>query len=234
MSKTSRALAALAALSLALTGCTAKADTPTPSASASFPPAEQLLGEGALAMAGTQTAHFAISVDGKIANLPLKKAEGDLTREGSAKGTATIEQLGLTIEGEFIVVNKKLYFKGATGGFQEIPLALAATVYDPSAILDPTKGVAKLLSAAKNPKVLAVEKVEGADAYKISLETDPTALAAIIPGAPAGVTANLWLDAATKKLVKGEFTIPASGSDPAGKVLATFTKYDAPVTISAP
>ena len=233
MSKTSRALAALAALSLALTGCTAKADTPSPAASDTFPPAEQLLGEGALAMAGVKTAHFALSVDGKIPNVPVRSAEGDLTREGAAKGKATIEQLGLTIEGEFIVVNQKLYFKGPTGPFQEIPLALAASVYDPSAILDPAKGVAKLLSAAKNPKVLAVEKVEGADAYKISLETDPVSLAAIIPGAPTGVTALLWLDVATKKLVKGEFTIPGSDGT-GGKVLATFTKYDAPVTISAP
>lgn len=233
MSRTSRALAALAALTLALTGCTAKkADTTTPPGN--LPAAEQLLTEAALAMAGVKTTHFTINVDGKISGLTLHSAEGDLTREGAAKGKATVEQFGATIEAEFIVVNQKLYFKGPTGGFQELPLAVAASIYDPSAILDPARGVAKLLSAAKDPKVLGIDKVDGSDAYRVSMETDPTSLAAIIPGTPTGVTALLWLDVATKKLVKGEFTIPASGDNAGGKVLATFTKYDAPVTISAP
>ena len=82
MSRTSRALAALAALSLALTGCTAKkADTTTPSNN--LPAAEQVLTEAALAMAGVKTTHFAINVDGKISGLRLHSAEGDLTREGN-------------------------------------------------------------------------------------------------------------------------------------------------------
>lgn len=234
MSRTSRALAALTALTLALTGCTAKKkDDPAPPGG-DLPAAEQLVASAALAMAGVKTVHFTLDVNGKIAGLTLKHAEGDLTREGAAKGKATIAQFGATVEGEFVIVDKKLYLKGPTGGFQELPLAAASTLYDPSAILDPARGVAKLLSAARNPKVLGTEKVDGADAYKVGLDTDPVSLSAIIPGATEGITAVLWLDSATKKLVKGEFTVPASGDDTGGTVVATFTKYDDPVTVSAP
>jgi lipoprotein LprG len=231
MSRTSRALAALAALTLALTGCTAKNE---PSSAAPSGDALAIVGEAAVTMAAVNTVHFTIDVNGKIADLTLHHAEGDLKKDGSAKGKATIEQFGATVEAEFVIVDKKLYVKGPTGGFQELPLAAAATVYDPSAILDPGRGVAKLLAAARDPKLLGTEQVNGSDAYKISLETDKAALASLIPGAVDGITSVLWVDIATKKLVKGEFTVPASGDSKGGVVTATFTNYDAPVTISAP
>ena len=50
-----------------------------------------------------------------------------------------------------MLVGGKLYLKGATGGFAEVPAALAGSVYDPSAILDPDKGVAKVLASVTEP-----------------------------------------------------------------------------------
>lgn len=232
MSRTSYALAALAALALTLTGCTSTADDKTPPAD--LPAAQTLLADGAKAMAEVKSAHFVIDVNGKISGLTLKRAEGDLTQEGSAQGTASIEQFGTAIEAQFVIVGSDLWLKAATGGFQKLPLAAAATVYDPSAILDPNRGVAKLLTSVKSATTQAKETVDGKETYKIQVEPDPVALAALIPGVGAGVTGHVWLDATTKQLVKGEFTIPAKGSDPAGTVTVTFTKYNDPVTISAP
>jgi len=231
MSRTSRALALLAALTLALTGCSSKKDKATPPDSAS---AAALLAEAAVATAQVKTTHFTLDVNGTITGLSVKHAEGDLTREGSAKGTASISQLGVTFEAEFVMVDKKVYLKGPTGGFQQLDATAAAFVYDPSAILDPERGVAKILSAARNPKLLGTEKVADSDAYKISLDTDPAALAALIPGAPQGVTVVVWVDTTTKKLVKGAFTVPGASSAAGGTVTVTLSKFDAPVTISAP
>ena len=231
MSTTARTLALVAALTLALTGCSAKKDKTTPPEDPAA--AAALLVEAAAATAEIKTTHFVLDVDGTITGLSVKHAEGDLTREGSAKGTASINQFGSTFEAEFVMVDKKLYLKGPTGGFQQLDAAAAAFVYDPSAILDPQRGVAKILSAARNPKMLGIEKVEGSDANKIGLDTDPATLAALIPGAPQGVTVVVWVDSTTKKLVKGAFTVPgASGAG--GTVTVTLTKHDAPVTISAP
>ena len=50
-----------------------------------------------------------------------------------------------------MLVGGELYIKGLTGGFTKVPAALAGSVYDPSAILDPDKGVAKVLSSVQNP-----------------------------------------------------------------------------------
>jgi lipoprotein LprG len=230
MSRTFRALAALTIFGIALTGCTKKSN----SEDANLPPASQLMAEGDKAMSDVKSAHFLIDIKTPITGLPLSKAEGDLTKEGNAKGTATIDMGGLKSEAAFVIIGQKLYLKLATGGYEELPLAVAATVYDPSAILDPQRGAAKLLRTAKNPKTEAKEQVDGKDTYKVSFEPDATALAALIPTTASGVTAVVWLDATTKRIAKAEFTIPQSGANPKGVASVTFSNYDAPVTISAP
>lgn len=232
MSRSFRALAALTILTVALAGCTKK--TPATIDPAQLPAGAQLMIDGDKAMSDVKSAHFVIAADGKINGLALSKAEGDLTREGNAKGTATVDQSGLKIEAAFVIIDQSLYLKLATGGYQKLPLAIAATVYDPSAILDPQRGAAKLLRTAKSPKTLAKEQVNGKDAYKVSFEPDTVALSALIPTTATGVTGLVWLDVETKKISKAEFTIPASGSNPQGIVTVTFTNYDAAVSISAP
>jgi lipoprotein LprG len=230
MSRTFRALAALTIFGIALTGCTKKST----SENDALPAGAQLMTEGDKAMSDVKSAHFVIDIKTPITGLPLSKAEGDLTREGNAKGAATIDMGGLKSEAAFVIIGQKLYLKLATGGYQELPLAVASTVYDPSAILDPQRGAAKLLRTAKNPKTEAKEQVDGKDTYKVSFEPDASALAALIPTTASGVTAAVWLDATTKRIAKAEFTIPQSGEAPKGVATVTFSNYDAPVTISAP
>jgi lipoprotein LprG len=161
-------------------------------------------------------------------------AEGSLTKDGAAKGTATIDELGATVEVQFIVVDKKLFLKGPTGGFQEIPSAMAASVYDPSAILDPDRGVSKLLTVIKDAHTEAKESVNGQDAYRIAVKPAPGSLDTLIPGIGDNVTGKLWIAADSKRVVKAEFTVPANGSDKGGTITLTFSDYDAPVSISAP
>jgi lipoprotein LprG len=216
---------------LVLTGCSKKKSTSNP---AELPAGNQLMADGAKAMGEVKSVHFAIGVSGKINGLSIQQAEGDLAKEGNAKGTVKVEQLGLAVEMSFVIVDQALYLKGPTGGYQKLPLAMAATVYDPSAILDPERGAAKLLKTAKNPKTLGKEQVNGKDTYKVSFEPDTTALATLIPNSATGVTGLVWLDTQTKRVAKVEFKFPPSGGNPEGTVTVTFTNYDTPVTVSAP
>ncbi|WP_162908352.1 LppX_LprAFG lipoprotein [Allorhizocola rhizosphaerae] len=226
MSRTIRALAALSIVAIAITGCSKKNNNANPS---DQPTGPQLMAEGDKAMSDVKSAHFTLTVDGKIAALPVKQAEGDLTREGSAKGTAKVEQLGFVTEVAFVIVGQDLFLKGPTGGYQKMPLSVAASVYDPSAILDPDRGAAKLLRTAKNPKFEGKEQVDGKQACKVSFEPDTTALAALIPTTITGIKGMVWLYEDSKRIAKAEFTFPEGG-----KVTVVFTNYDAPVTISAP
>lgn len=231
MSRTLRALAALSVFAIVLTGCSKKNKEATPS---ELPTGTQLMTDGAKAMSEVKTVHFTIGVDGKIQGLSIKGAEGDLTKDGKAKGKATLEQLGFVIETEFVLVGKDLYLKGPTGGFTKADASMASSILDPSAILDPNRGAPKLLTSAKNPKTEAKEQVDGKDTFKVSFDPDTAALQSLIGFSTSGVKGLVWLDATTKRIAKAEFKVPASGGNPEGTITVTFTKYDEPVTISAP
>lgn len=200
----------------------------------SLPNGATLLTESATAMREIKTAKFLINSDGEIAGISLRRAEGTLTKEGNAKGTAQIDQAGQNVELTFVIVGDKLYLKGPTGGYQTLPLQVAATVYDPSAILDPERGIAKVLSTATSPKTEASEAVDGKDAWRVAATTSGSDLKTIIPGATGDVPSKVWLGAADKRLLKATFTLAGTGGGQGGTVTVTFTEYDAPVTISAP
>ena len=220
-------VALLAFLALTAAGCT-KNDT-----ASNLPAGSQLLTESATATTALTSAHVKIDTEGEVGTLPMRQANGDLLRTGDAKGTIQLSQFGVLIEYEFVVVGKDIYLKGATGGWQKVDAAVAAAIYDPSAILDPNRGIAKLLTTAKDPVTEAKESVNGRDAYRVAVKLDSSAVAALVPGITGEVTGKLWIDAETKHLLKAVLTVPGNAGK-AGTVTINVTNINTPVTISAP
>lgn len=234
--RTAAAVAPLVILASLLLGAAACTRTHHSGGTADLPPASQLLASAAVAMGTVQSVHFTIDAQGSLGGVNLHHAEGDLTRDGKAKGTATIDESGSTVEASFVVVGGTFYLKGATGGYQAYPLALASTIYDPTAILDPNRGVVKLLATSSNPRTESLDQVNGEAAYKIAITPDPVVLAALVPGAGSGASGDIWLGQDSHRLVKAVFTLPGSGGSSTAPTTVTivFTNYDAPVSISAP
>jgi lipoprotein LprG len=228
-------VAALTAVLVALTGCSGddkKSSAPT--ADSNLPAAEGLLKDSATAMGGIKTAKFLIAADGTIAGLALKRAEGVLTKEGNAQGTAQVDQMGTTTDLAFTIVGKTMWLKGPTGDYQQLPLALAATVYDPSAILDPERGIAKVVSTATEGKTEAAESVDGHATYRVSAKFPAEDLSKIVPGVTGTIPGRLWISKDDKRVLKAAFDLPASGDVKGGTVTVTFTEFDAAVTIAPP
>ncbi|MCT9930499.1 LppX_LprAFG lipoprotein [Planotetraspora sp. A-T 1434] len=205
----------MAALLLA-TACSSKSE-------AAIPSGADLLKRSAEAMKTVKTVAFTIETKDRPA-VPVRHAEGSLTKEGDAKGTLQIDFGGLQ-EFEFVLAGDTVHFKGPTGGFQTMTRQQLAAIYDPSAVLT---GVPELLSTAKDPRSEAVEKVGGADAYRVAVTLAQQVLAKLIPGVQQGVNGTLWIDKATSRLVK--IDLPLNG----GSVAVTLSDYDAPVTITPP
>jgi lipoprotein LprG len=228
-----RALPALLVAGALLAGLTACSEKPAP-APATLPDGTTLIAAGAVALAGMKSAHVRIETEGTVSSLPLRRAEGDLVNTGDAKGTVQLQQGGTLVEYQFIVLGTTVHLKGPTGGWQALPAAMAATIYDPSAILDPNRGIAQLVRSAKNPTTEALEQVDGKDAYRVKVDLDRNAVATLVPGVPEGVTGLLWLDAQTKHLLKGVLTVPPANGAPGGSVTVNVSAIDVPVTVSAP
>jgi len=226
-----RALAVLLlALSLALTACK-KDEAPPPSG---LPAGATLIAESAAAMQAVKFAHIKIDVEGEVSTLPMRRAEGDLVNTGDAKGTVQLKQGETLIEYEFVVVGETIYLKGATGGWQKLPASMAAAIYDPSAILDPQRGVPKIIATATDPTTEAQEQVDGKDTYRVAAKLDRTMVASLVPGVGEGITGKLWLDTKTKHLVKAVLAVPGTSGNPPGTVTVNVSAIDTPVTVSAP
>ncbi len=221
-----RALVALTSLVLAgllaLSGCHS-------SSPASLPDGAALVSQSATAMRAASTAHIKISTTGNVSTLPFKGAEGDVTKEGNAKGTVTIPLGGQGVSITFVVIGSDFYIK-AGSVWQKASAADVATYYDPRTILDPDKGVSQVLSTATGAHTEDTENVDGVDTYRVSIALDPSSVAGVVPGVPQGTTAKVWLNQSNHQLVKAELDLPNGG----GTVLIELSNIDKPVQIDAP
>lgn len=223
-----RLLALLAALVAALVtscgGAAEQQEAPPPT----LPEGAELLAEAADAMRTVTTARVEIDVQGDLPGLPIKGARGQLTREGAAKGTATVEQSGQLLELDFVIVDDKLYLRGPTGGFRELPAAMSGMVYDPSAVLDPDQGVAAVLASGAAAKTEAREQVGGVDTYRVRARFSGQSLGKLVPGFTQDSPGQVWIAADSSRLVQATF--PTNG----GAITFRFSDFNAPADITAP
>ncbi|MEV6641495.1 LppX_LprAFG lipoprotein [Amycolatopsis sp. NPDC051371] len=221
-----RTLLALVALSAAIvSGCSSSGE-------ASLPEAAALLKDSASAAGGVTSTHFTLKVNGTVPGLSVHSLDGDLTKAngGGAKGTGTLELMGQVVDAQFVLVNGSLYIKGPTGGFQRIPAALSSSIYDPSAILDPQRGIPKVLSSVQGPKTDGKEDIDGTPTYRVTGTVPKDALAALVPGASSDANATFWL-----RQDGGHLPVKASLGYPGGaSVDVTLSDVDKPVTVTAP
>ncbi|GAA2425169.1 hypothetical protein GCM10010191_41720 [Actinomadura vinacea] len=186
------------------------------------------------AMADLKSVAFTLTTEGKP---PIMVRGGDLKllRSGDADGTITVEQSGQSVEMQVVAVGDSFYIKAVTGGWRQVPKTMAAALYDPSAVLDPQRGIAKMLTSVTRPTAEATEKVGGKDAYRVGVVLPSAAIGGLIPGIGTDVRGQVWVSAADHRLLKvrGEIPPAAEGGDK-GSVVITFTEFNASYKIKAP
>lgn len=222
------AAALVAAVLAVLAGCSSGGQA------TSLPAGSDLLARSAQAMSQVTSTHIAVQVDPGLTFIPVRSLTADLTRAGDAKGTGQLSQFGVLVEVEFVVVGGSLYLKGPTGGFQKLPASSASVIYDPSAVLDPNRGVAKLLSTATEAQTEARDPVNGRDAYRVHAAFDPQVESALVPGLFGHVSGALWVDAANAQLLQARFDVPAQQGRPAGPVQVVLSNLNVPVAVAPP
>jgi lipoprotein LprG len=159
----------------------------------------------------------------------VQSAQGDLTAAGDAQGTAKIVEFGQLVEVDFVLSGGDLYLKGPTGGFSKVPAALTGGIYDPSAILNPDKGVPKVLTSVTNPTITGTD----GDNWLVS-GTVPAAVASgLVPGIASDVTALLTIAMAGSELTAAQFTLDGSDGKPATAKVG-LSNFNETVSISPP
>jgi lipoprotein LprG len=199
----------------------------------SLPDGQQLLRQAATAMQGVKSVGFAIRSEGNPP-IPIKSANGKLHQSGDATGTIQLNQSGQAVEMAFTLVGDTVYFKGATGGYQKLPKATVLAVYDPSAILDPQRGVVKLLNSATKPETEEREKVAGQDTLRVKATLSKSVVPALVPGVSADVEGQVWIAATDHKVLQAKVPIPKAGGGTQGSVTVSFSDFNSNFTVTAP
>jgi lipoprotein LprG len=220
-----------ALLVLALAACGASGPTAPP-----LPPGPQLLSGAATAMAGVTSASVNLQVDPALMEVPVRSATGKLTTTGEATGTATLNQGGASSEVRFVITRGILFLQGPTGRYQRIPLAFAASIFDPTALLSADRGVPALLRTAQNGVTEAEDAVNGAPAYRVRTALNPDLVASVVPGLSGATSGLVWIDKASSRLVKAQLDVPTDGKPggPTVPVTVTLSDFNAPVSIQPP
>jgi lipoprotein LprG len=160
--------------------------------------------------------------------------DAKLLKKGNAQGSVQVTELGVPIQLDFVVLGQTIHFKGLTGGWQTAPLSKVAGIYDPSAVLDPDRGLVQLLLTAKNAETRGKEKVTGQECYKVHATLSRAVLARLVPGMNADAPADIWVATADKHVLKAEVEVASKGGGKPGKVTIAFADYGKPFTITAP
>lgn len=190
----------------------------------------KVLADASAAMGRLKSVGVTLSTQNKP---PIMVQGGDikLLKSGDAEGTLTIEQSGQAVEMKLVAAGDSVYLNAGTGGWRKTPRAAAAMLYDPSAVLDPSRGIPKLLTSAVSPTAEAEEKVDGKDAYRVRATLGQDDLARIVPGINSDVDGQVWVSKADQRVLKVKGNVPKGGK---GSVVITFDEFDAPYKISAP
>lgn len=231
----------LVVLAALLAGCTGTPDrSPTPDGrapDAALPSAAELLDRSAEAMRAVSTVHLDLDldVDASLPSIPVRSASVSVTADGAATGSATVVQDGAPVERAFVVTGGGIYVADPAGGFSgPVPLQVAGEAYDPTTLLDPDRGFARILDTATPGATQAREPVDGTDTYRVPATFPAEAAAVVVPGSDAPVDGVVWIDTSTFRLVRIALAVPGGTSGGTAPVTLLLGAYDVPVVVEPP
>jgi lipoprotein LprG len=198
-----------------------------------LPPGGQVLQEAANVLRNTASLSFTLRTSGDP-KVNVKSVDAKLLKNGNSQGSVQVTELGMPIQLDFVVLGKTVYFKGLTGGWQKEALSKVTGIYDPSAVLDPDRGLVQLLITAKNPETRAKEKTSGQESYRVHATLAQAALARLVPGMSSDAPADIWVSTADKRVLKAEVEVPSNGGGKPGKVTIAFADFGKPFSIVPP
>lgn len=176
------------------------------------------------------TARFAVDVQGNAPTVQFRSAEGQLTREGSAKGTAKLDEGRQILELPFVIIGQTLYLHPPTGPVQRLPASVLSEYFDPRAILDPDRGLASVLASGQGATTEDREQVEGVDSYRVTVTFPPQPLSTLAPGLrlTPDKPSEIWVAAQGARLLKAQ--VPTAY----GTATVQLSDFDAPAEITPP
>ena len=198
--------------------------------------AANVVKEAADAMRQVTGMHLNVEVQGNVPNLSLTKLDGDVSKNPqAATGNATLTVGSKPVDSKFVFIDGHLYSDVAEPGGKYTDYGDGVSIYDVGTLLDPDKGLAKILTNLKNPKVAGTEQVNNIATTKItgtSSSNDVATLAGrrLGPETETQEPTTVWIASdGSHHLVKLQF-VPAENST----ITLTMSDWGKQVTATKP
>ena len=222
--------AALVTATALLAGCSSSSEDSTKD----LPDAATLLQQSSETTRSQSSVHLLLTVQGQIEELPIESLEGDLTTAPAvaAQGSANLNFLGQKLEGVGFVVADGNLFATLTAGGAYQDFGPAADIYDVSAILSPTNGLANVVANFSDPKADGRETINGVETVRITGNVSADAVNKIAPqiGATGPVPGTAWVaEEGNHELMQAKLE-PSDGNS----VTMTMSDWGKPVTVTKP
>jgi lipoprotein LprG len=201
-----------------------RADDPLPDPAA-------VLKESSRTAKGLKSVRLVLSVAGKIAEMPVRTLEGDVTNEPSiaAKGNAKVAIMGADVDIRFVELDRRLYVALPGEDFKDY--GHTSKVYDVAAILNPDTGLANMLADFIDPKVEARETVGSEQTVRVAGKVTADAVNKVVPlDATKRMPATVWIQE------RGDHQLVQAKLEPSkdDSIEMVFSNWNVPVIVDKP
>jgi lipoprotein LprG len=185
-----RRTAGVVLLILALAcGCAASPDTRGP-----LPDGSMLVTAAAAALEGLRSIQYDFSVSGTIPGLDIREVKGWASRDGgpngSTVGQADMQESTNRFELRYEITGNQLLLTDQHGVRTAEPVPAE---YSPVALLDPGRGLPKLVRGATGLKTETKEDVKGVQTYRVTGELAKDIVSSVLPGIQSDVDIKFWV-----------------------------------------
>jgi lipoprotein LprG len=181
-----RRTAGVLLLTLALaSGCDSAPDTSGP-----LPDGVKLVAAAGAGFDRLTSIRFDLSLSGAIPGLDIREVKGQVSRNGLASGQADMQESTNRFELSFQIDGSTLELTDQHGKRTQTPVP---PEFSPAVLLDPSRGLPRLLASANGLKTEAKEDVEGVQTYRVTGEVARNVISSFIPGIQADVDVKFWV-----------------------------------------
>ncbi|WP_020667927.1 LppX_LprAFG lipoprotein [Amycolatopsis nigrescens] len=172
-----------------LGGCASSPDTRGP-----LPDAPGLVTAAASTLQGLHSVRFRLGVSGSIPGLDLRMLEGQASRDGGpygrAQGRGDVQLDNERVKVDYLLSGDTVYLTEGNGERTQLP---APAGFAPATVLDPERGLHRLLVGAEQLKTEGREKLENVPTYRLTGRISRAVVSGLVPGIGADVDVKFWV-----------------------------------------
>lgn len=155
-----------------------------------LPDGSQLVSAAATSFDRLRTVRFDFDSSSVIPGLDVREVSGQASRDGSASGKADLPDSTNSYQATFTINGSTLYLTDQHGNRTERPVPVG---YGPADLLDPSRGLPRLLSGATGLKTEAREDVLGVQAYRVTGDLAGDVVSSVLPQIRSHVVVKFWV-----------------------------------------